>query len=58
MDPLRDNPGLSARREREFMHRYHDILKIFSAIVNDDSRIFENAILYFIQLTEDLVNLI
>lgn len=54
-DPLSHSSKLQEEREQNFLALY-DIANIFSECVNERSRLFEDALLYFINITLDLCN--
>lgn len=54
-DPLSSRPELLALREAQFTMRYPSFEPIFHSLVNGDSNLFSEGLLYYIQLTLTLM---
>lgn len=52
IDPLEENPNLTAQRDAQFSSSVPSFAIIFHAIVNGDDGLFQDGLKMFIQLTE------
>ena len=57
-DPLKHSTESVCRREREFKERYPDFGPFFYGIVNNDSSLFREGILFLIDLNKRLEQLL
>lgn len=57
-DPLFNNTILSHQREVEFHQRYPNFDLFFHKVVNGDDSVFREGLLYFIQITQTLTDII
>ena len=57
-DPLVNNTILSHQREVEFHQRYPNFDLFFHKVVNGDDSVFREGLLYFIQITQTLTDII
>ena len=53
-DPLRNSSQLVTQREMEFTNRYPDFCLFFNRIVNFDSTLFRDGLLFFIDVSKRL----
>ena len=55
VDPLEENPNLTAHCDAQFSSSVPSFTTIFHAIVNSDDGLFQDGLKMFIQLTEQLI---
>ena len=55
-DPLRSHPNLVAEREAKFHEQYPDFTEFFHTIVNGDSSLLCQGIIFLIDLSKRLQN--
>ena len=56
IDPLKTNPEKSEIRRRSFMEVYPSFNDIFSNVINSNSLMFQDALLFYISTTYRLSN--